>query len=63
MAGTAKPKPKRDHRPAMAPEASDRYMSIAGKIAKMSGPEFLASLRRAGIITADGTLQAKYKKR
>jgi hypothetical protein len=38
-------------------------MCIAGKIEKMSGPEFLASLRRAGIITGKGTLQAKYKRK
>lgn len=47
---------------AAAKEGSD-YMCIAKKIGKMSGPAFLSSLRRAGIITAEGALQAKYKKK
>jgi hypothetical protein len=38
-------------------------MRVAKKIAKMSREEFLASLRRAGIVTADGKLTAKYKKK
>jgi len=38
-------------------------MSVASKIGKMSGSAFRASLKRAGIITADGNLQAKYKKK
>ncbi len=60
-AGTAKP--KRGREPSAVPDANGQYMHIAAKISKMSGPEFLASLQRAGITTAKGMLQAKYKKK
>jgi hypothetical protein len=39
------------------------YMRIASKIDKMSGSDFRASLVRAGIISTNGTLKAKYKKK
>ena len=38
------------------------YMCVAGKIGKMTGSEFRASLVRAGIITTKGTLKLQYKK-
>src|SRR5271166_888164 len=58
---TAKPKP--DHKTVAVVKAGDEYMHIANKIIRMSRLDFLESLRRAGIITAKGTLQAKYKKK
>jgi hypothetical protein len=46
-----------------AASASNDYMSVAGKISKMSSSEFRESLVRAGIITKRGVLKAKYKKK
>lgn len=43
--------------------ATGQYMRIAKGIEKMSGTMFRKSLIRAGIITEQGALQAKYKKK
>ena len=58
---TAKSKP--GHKTVTVVKAGDGYMHVANKIVGMSRVDFLKSLRRAGIITAKGTLQAKYKKK
>jgi hypothetical protein len=61
MAGTAKREKARDT--VNGVHVTDHYMTVANKIGKMSGPDFRASLLRAGIISTKGTLRSKYKKK
>jgi hypothetical protein len=56
-------KPKSDHETVIGSNATGQLMCVAKKITKMSRLEFLKSLLRAGIITANGTLRKEYKKK
>jgi hypothetical protein len=60
-AGTASSKVVNKTTPAKI--TGGQYGSVGQQIAKMSGSDVMESLRRAGIVTKDGKLAAKYKKK
>jgi hypothetical protein len=60
-AGTAKQ--KLDYKPVVKASGSGQYTRVANKISKMSSGEVMETLRRAGIVTANRKLSAKYKKK